>query len=240
MQEVEELFSKLENAIEELRLNLEKSELSTHEVSHLLRKALALLEIPSHKRVNPLEVSFALDLAEKEREIFADLITDFGGQLAEIFQEYSGTKEVCEKALKIFKRTALWLQPPDDFIRMGLTEGIKYFVKKAFEGTPMEIELQLENLPEKLPYLLALFIFRIFQGALLYAYQYAKAHKIEVVSSKEGKLLSLRLSHSGLPFDEKDPKMLGALIPLYARVHALGGEMKIIGNTLSFHIPFTP
>lgn len=239
MQEVEELFFKLESAIEELRLNFEKGELSIHEVSHLLRKALALLEMPSQKRVNPSEISFALDLAEKEREIFADLVMDLGGQLAEIFREQAEAREAREKALKILKRMALWLQPPDDFIRMGLGEGIKYFVKKAFEGTRTEIELHLENFPEKLPHLLAFFLFRIFQGALIYAHRYAKAERIEVVSSKERGLIFLKFSHSGLPFDEKDAKMLIALIPLYARVHALGGEMKIAEKTLSFHIPFT-
>ncbi len=237
--EVEELFSQLDKKLEEIRLSFERDEISSQEIAGLLKKALVVLELSTQKKANPLEINVALDLAEREREIFADLIMELGGHLAEAFREQCEGAEFRKKLLEELRRVNLWLQPPDDFIRMGLVEGFKYFVKKAFENIPVKIELRLEDFPEKLPNLLALFLFRLLQGALLYAHKYARASKIEFYSSREEKTLLIQLRHDGIPFDERDVGMLTALLPLYARVHALGGEMGIVGGALSFRIPFT-
>ncbi len=236
--EIEELFSQLGKALQEFRMSVEKGEISPQEAACVLKRAMAILELPVQKKVNPSEISVVLDLAEKEREILADLLMELGGRLAETFREQCEGAEFRKKVLEELRRVNLWFQPPDDFIRMGLAEGFKYFAKKSLEGFPVEIEFHPEGFPEKLPRLLSLFLFRILQGALLYAYRYARATRVELSSSAEKGVLSFQLRHNGSPFDERDAGMLTALIPLYARVRALGGEMEVAENGLIFRIPF--
>ncbi|MCS7286194.1 MAG: hypothetical protein RMK30_04705 [Anaerolineae bacterium] len=238
MEETEELLSRLEKALHELHLSLAKGELLPHEANYLLRKALSILELSPQKKISPSEISLTLDLAEKEREAFADFVTELGGRIAEAFREQGVGAELLRRVMEDLSKITLWLQSPEDFIKMGLPEGLRYFIKKTFEGLSVKIELQLENFPEKLPRLFALFLFRIFQGALLYAYQYARASRIEISSSKGQGFLSFHLYHDGLPFDERETRMFTALIPLHARVCALGGKMEIAANSLSILIPF--
>ncbi len=238
--EVEKLFSRMEKALQEFRLGFERGEIPPQEAAYLLKRAIATLELPARKKTSPLEVSAILDLAEKEREIFADLVMELGGRLAETFREQCEGAEFRKKVLEELRKVNLWLQPPDDFISMGMAEGLRYFARKALESSPTEVEIHLESIPGRLPRLLALFLFRILQGAILYASRYARAGKIELSSSVEEGLLAIQLRHDGQPFDERDPGMLTALIPIHARIRALGGEMEVAGKALSFRIPFTP
>ncbi len=233
MEKVEELFPKVEEALQKLRSKLERGELPLQEAAYTLKKALLLLELSAQREVNPLEISSVLDLAEREREITTKLLVRLGECLAQ-----AEGPELRRKLQEELRRIALWLQPPDDFIRMGMTEGVKFFARKAFEGLPIQIELNVEGLPDRLPDLLALFLFRIFQGALLYACQSAQARKIELSFKREKDFIFINLQHDGLAFDEQEAEMLSTLIPLYTRVRALGGNLKVKECFLHIAVPF--
>jgi signal transduction histidine kinase len=233
MEKVEELFPKVEEALQKLRSKLERGELPLQEAAYTLKKALMLLELSAQKEANPLEISSVLDLAEREREITTKLLVELG----ELLTQAEGP-DIRKKLQEELRKITLWLQPPDDFIRMGMAEGLRFFARKALEGLPVQIELNIESLPDRLPDLLALFLFRIFQGALLYACQSAQARKIKLSLQKEKDLLLLNLQHDGLAFDEQKAEMLSTIIPLYTRVRALGGNLKIQECFLHITVPF--
>jgi len=233
MEKIEELFPKVEEALRKLYSKLARGELPPQEAAYTLRKALMLLESSAQKKVNPLEINSVLDLAEREREITTKLLVGLGESLTQ-----AEGPELRKKLQEELRRITLWFQPADDFIRMGMAEGLRFFARKAFEGLPVQIELNIESLPDRLPDLLALFLFRIFQGALLYAYQSAQAKKIELSLQREKDFILLNLQHDGLAFDEQKAEMLSTLLPLYTRVRALGGDLKIQECFLHITVPF--
>ncbi len=233
MEKVEELFLRIEEALQKLRSKLERGELPYQEAAYTLKKALTLLELSAQREATPLEISSVLDLTEREREIITKLLMELGERLTQV-EGLDFRKKLQEE----LRRITLWLQPPDDFIRMGIAEGLKFFARKAFEGLPVQTELNTEGFPNRLPDLLALFLFRIFQGALLYACQSAQARNIKLSFQRAKDSLLISLQHDGLAFDEQKAEMLSALIPLYTRVRALGGDLKIQQSSLYITIPF--
>lgn len=262
--ELPELLEKLEKRLTELRAGIKSGELSPEDALVIVSELLKVLE-PSRETGLPLpirrELAALTDVMERERARMANMIREVGNILAdtaveittllrlvkdlppEIVQGLQSLKESLEAEVKKLKRTLTWLQPLSEFARMGLKDGLEYFVDLSLAGLPVQVTFRLQGLPERLPDVMASTLFRILQEALFYSCYYARAKRVEISFQQEPGALTFTVVNDGVPFDETKAETLSSLIVIQEQVRWLGGECRFYSseerkNKLTIRIPF--
>ena len=86
---------------------------------------------------------------------------------------------------------------------LGLSVATAGFCRELSERQNVKIDLHCKNIPEDLPWDIALCVFRVLQEALHNAMKYSGVEKFEVSLTSEANVLELRVSDSGVGFDAK-------------------------------------
>jgi len=239
-------------------------EISNEEAFITLSEAARILGIKGESKL-PLSVRRELaafaDIMEREKAglfkflkeigtVLADTAIEIGSLLKlvedlppETREGLQALRDSLDRGVRDLKRLLMWVQPVGDLVKMGLREGITYFVEHSFSGLPVNVKVNLQGVPEKLPTILTLTLFRIIQEALLYSYRDAEASNIEINFVFEPQTLVFTILNDGAPFDEKKPEAFSGLIVMLEQARWLGGELRFYSgekamNKIEIRIPF--
>jgi len=118
----------------------------------------------------------------------------------------------------------------DDF---GLSAAIEWEAGEFSKRTGIECEILSDPKDMVLPQSLSTAIFRIFQETLTNITRHANATKVGIILTKNADRLEMRVSDNGKGIEDREilePKSFG-IIGMRERVHYLGGNLSISGNS---------
>jgi two-component system sensor histidine kinase DegS len=126
------------------------------------------------------------------------------------------------------------LQPPPLLADLGLAAGLRRYVKGYQERSGLEVDLDIDELTERLPATMEVAIFRIVQEALQNVHKYAQATRVNIDFQRDSDLLVFTVEDNGRGFDVDPPvgqrdRNLG-LIGMYDRATLLQGELRVFSK----------
>ena len=264
LSELEELSERVGKRLASIKKGVLAGEITPDEALFCLNEALRALE-PVREGELPLpvrrELAAFVDVMEKERAILADLIREAGNNLAnasvdltvlaaevekvspEAGEKLKALKDVLLEGAKAMKNLLLWLQPLEELARLDLKEGLEYFARQVVEYFPAKVSVELQNLPPKIPSVMALALFRIVQGILYFSLRYACAEEVRVDCRRTPDALVLEVLDNGRPLDERRPEEFSPLVVAYQHVRWLGGSLKFYrkedkANLVEITVPY--
>jgi signal transduction histidine kinase len=127
---------------------------------------------------------------------------------------------------------------------LGISTALRTEYERVQKYTDASIELQIGEIPERIPRDAALCAYRVIQEALNNAVRHAEADNIEILLDKDGQTLKLKVSDDGRGFIEaraKSKVSLG-LSSMRERVLMMDGTLRIrstpgTGTTISAVVP---
>jgi two-component system sensor histidine kinase DegS len=126
------------------------------------------------------------------------------------------------------------LQPPPLLANLGLAAGLRRYVVDYQKRSGIEVDLDIDELTERLPATMEVAIFRIVQEALQNVYKYAQAMRVSIEFHRDSDLLVLAVEDDGRGFDVESPigqrdRNLG-LIGMYDRAALLQGVLRVFNK----------
>jgi len=126
------------------------------------------------------------------------------------------------------------LQPPPLLAKLGLAAGLRRYVEGYQKRSGIEVDLDIDELTERLPATMEVAIFRIVQEALQNVYKYAQATRVSIEFHRDSDLLVFIIEDDGRGFDIEPPmgqrdRNLG-LIGMYDRATLLQGELQVFNK----------
>jgi two-component system sensor histidine kinase DegS len=126
------------------------------------------------------------------------------------------------------------LQPPSLLADLGLAAGLRRYVEGYQKRSGIEVDLDIDELTERLPASMEVAIFRVVQEALQNVYKYAQATRVNVDVQRDSDLLVFTVEDNGHGFDVELPigqrdRNLG-LIGMYDRAILLQGELRVFNK----------
>ena len=126
------------------------------------------------------------------------------------------------------------LQPPSLLTDLGLAAGLKRYVESYQRHSGIEVDLDIDELTERLPATMEVAIFRIVQEALQSVHKYAQATRVNIDFQRDSDLLVFTVEDNGRDFDvepsigQRDRNL--GLIDMYDRATLLQGELKVFNK----------
>ena len=155
------------------------------------------------------------------------------GQIARI-------KSTAESAVKTIRDIALLLRPPmlDD---LGLIPALEWQAREVSRRSNLEVAVDANERPEKLPDELKVCIYRVVQEALNNAAAHSGAKNAKVTVSRKGELIHVRVEDDGRGFDPGRTRGMG-LLGMEERVRRLNGTLGVRsapgqGTTVTAELP---
>lgn len=126
------------------------------------------------------------------------------------------------------------LQRPPLLADLGLAAGLRRYVEGYRKRSGIEVDLDIDELRERLPATMEVAIFRIVQEALQNVHKYAQATRVNVDFQRDSDLLVFTVEDNGRGFDIEPPigqrdKNL-KLIGMYDRATLLQGELRVFSK----------
>ncbi len=220
-----------------------------------------------------------LEVQEEERRAIArELHDEIGQTLSGLMMQVGTAKNQLPKSAKstrsildqmeiliqqILERARMiiaGLRPPvlDD---LGLIPALRRLGDEFREKAGVQVEIQIADLPKRLPAHLELALFRIVQEALINVRKHAQAQRVNITLAEEDRKLMLSIQDDGVGFENQTvpPRSSGelileggwripaghfGLIGIQERVMQLGGRLDLTsvpeqGTTLHIEIPLT-
>jgi signal transduction histidine kinase len=143
----------------------------------------------------------------------------------ELQEQVGHMKSVAERAVQSVRNLALLLRPGmlDD---LGLVAALEWQGREVSRTSPIEVDVQAENVAEDLPDEYKVTIYRLVQEALNNAVRHSGARNARVrVRQSEG-WIEVAVSDDGRGFDPKRQRGLG-ILGMEERVRRLGGTLAI-------------
>lgn len=139
------------------------------------------------------------------------------------------------------------LQPPPLLADLGLAAGLRRYVEGYQKRSGIEVELDIDELTERLPATMEVAIFRIIQEALQDVHKYAQATRVHIDFRRNSDLLVFTVEDNGRGFDvepligQRDRNL--GLIGMYDRSALLQGELRVFskrdhGTKVVFSVPY--
>ena len=127
---------------------------------------------------------------------------------------------------------------------LGISTALRTECERVQKYTDASIEVQIGEIPERIPRDAALCAYRVIQEALNNAVRHAEADNIEILLDKEGQTLKLEVSDDGRGFIEAqaNSKVSLGLSSMRERVSMMDGTLRIrstpgTGTTVSAVVP---
>jgi signal transduction histidine kinase len=128
---------------------------------------------------------------------------------------------------------------------LGLPAALKSECEHIGDTTPLQLDLDVNEVPEQVPPDVALCLFRITQESLRNIVRHASASRVSINLRRLNSGLQLTVKDNGQGFDPEGPRAKASLglASMRQRVALLGGKLKIDsralnGTTISAWVPF--
>ena len=169
----------------------------------------------------------------------------FPGEKQSLIDKTHVMSKLIDRTVQSVRRIYSELRPGllDDF---GLWAAIEWEAGEFSKRTGIEYEILSDPKDMVLPQILSTAIFRIFQETLTNITRHANATKVRIILTKNADRLEMSVSDNGKGIEDREilePKSFG-IIGMRERVHYLGGNLSISGNsngtTVAVTIPMDP
>lgn len=126
------------------------------------------------------------------------------------------------------------LQPPLLLTDLGLAAGLRRYVEGYQKHSGIEVDLDIDDLTERLPATMEVAIFRVVQEALQNVHKYTQATRVSIDFRRDSDLLVFTVEDNGRGFDVEPP--IGQrdrnlrLIGMYDRAALLQGELRVFNK----------
>lgn len=185
-----------------------------------------------------------LEGQENERErISKDLHDSLGGLLSTIklqfdsvkskmenvgtLREYKSANKMLDTAVAEVRSISQNLQP-GSLVKLGLIPALKDLFNRFDEDIYPEIDFQYYSVPEKIPSMLSLSIYRVIQELLHNTIKHAKAKEILIQINTEGDELVIQFEDDGVGYDPENLKHRGmGLENISSRINYLKGQLSV-------------
>ena len=156
-------------------------------------------------------------------------------------------KEELREGLEEVRWLTSNLQPPPLLADLGLAAGLRRYVEGYQKRSGIEVDLDIDELTERLPATMEVAIFRIIQEALQSVHKYVQATRVNIDFQRDSDLLVFTVEDNGRGFDVEPP--IGQrdrnleLIGMYDRATLLQGELRVFskgdhGTKVIFSVPY--
>lgn len=231
-------MTKLERHSEEQRVRTEDAERELRRLSRQLVQAQEE-ERKSLSRELHDEVGQMLTALRMELRSLQDLRT---APAAEFSGHLDGAKRLAEQSLRALRDMAMGLRPSmlDD---LGLGPAVQWQARQFAKHTGIPVNVQIDDIPARLPEPHRTCIYRIVQEALTNCARHAKAKSIGIVIGGNPQIISISIRDDGIGFDPSNVRGRGlGLVGMQERVLDLGGVLTLTsqaqkGTVLSAKIP---
>lgn len=194
--------------------------------SKLERLSTALVDAQETERRN-----LSRELHDEVGQTLGALLVDFGRLTAalgstcspEVKQMVANMKSVAERSVGSVRSMALLLRPSmlDD---LGLVAALEWQGREVSRNSPMEVEVQSDNVSEDLPDEYKVTIYRLVQEALNNAVRHSGARNAKVRVEQTGRQIRVTVTDDGHGFDPKRSRGMG-MLGMEERVRRLGGRI---------------
>jgi len=185
-----------------------------------------------------------LEGQENERErISKDLHDSLGGLLSTIklqfdsvkskmskvgsLREYKSANKMLDTAVDEVRSISQNLQP-GSLMKLGLIPALKDLFNRFDEEIYPEIDFQYYNIPENIPNMTSLSIYRVIQELLHNTIKHAKAKEILIQINTEDEELVIQFEDDGLGYDIDNLKRKGmGLENIKSRINYLKGQLSV-------------
>lgn len=183
-----------------------------------------------------------LEGQENERErISKDLHDSLGGLLSTIklqfdsvkskmeevgsLREYNSANKMLDTAVAEVRSISQNLQP-GSLMKLGLVPALKDLFNRFDEEIYPEVDFQYYNIPEKIPNMVSLSIYRVIQELLHNAMKHAKANEILIQINTEEDELVIQFEDDGVGYDKNTIRSKGmGLENIQSRINYLKGQL---------------
>ena len=156
-------------------------------------------------------------------------------------------KEELREGLEEVRWLTSNLQPPPLLADLGLAAGLRRYVEGYQKRSGIEVDLDIDELTERLPATMEVAIFRIIQEALQSVHKYVQATRVNIDFQRDSDLLVFTVEDNGRGFDVEPP--MGQrdrsleLIGMYDRATLLQGEVRVFkkmdhGTKVILSVPY--
>jgi signal transduction histidine kinase len=176
--------------------------------------------------------SISRELHDEVGQTLGALLVDLG-QLSKLVPPEDGLvqkqiariKSVAETAVKSIRDMALLLRPPmlDD---LGLVPALEWQGREISRRGDMEVDVQSENVSEKLPDDIKVCIYRLVQEALNNAATHSGAKHARVLVIQRDHSIEVKVTDDGKGFDSDRVRGMG-ILGMEERVKRIGGSLNI-------------
>ena len=209
----------------------------------------------SHQKIRELEdnikissMQSMLEGQEIERErISKDLHDSLGGLLSTIklqfdsvkskmnkvgkLKEYKSANSMLDTAVEEVRSISQNLQP-GSLMKLGLIPALNDLFNRFDEDIYPEVDFQYYDIPEKIPTMVALSIYRVIQELLHNTIKHAQASEILIQINKEGDELVIQFEDDGIGYDPENLERKGmGLENIRSRINYLKGQLSINAST---------
>ena len=185
-----------------------------------------------------------LEGQENERErISKDLHDSLGGLLSTIklqfdsvqskmekvggLREYKSANRMLDTAVEEVRSISQNLQP-GSLMKLGLIPALKDLFNRFDEEIYPEVDFQYYNIPDKIPNMVALSIYRVIQELLHNTIKHANANEILIQINTENDELVIQFEDDGLGYDINNIKKKGmGLENMKSRINYLKGQLSV-------------
>ena len=175
------------------------------------------------------------ELHDEVGQTLGALLVDVGrlsaalsGAPPEVKDQVNHMKSVAERAVQSVRNLALLLRPGmlDD---LGLVPALEWQGREVSRSSPIEVEVQSQDVADDLPDEYKVTIYRLVQEALTNAVRHSGARNARVRLEQNDGRIAVTVSDDGRGFDPRRQRGLG-ILGMEERVRRLGGSLSIESN----------
>ncbi len=153
---------------------------------------------------------------------------DMPGGSEHLGRRLSETQEVAESTIVEMRRLISALSP-NVLAELGLTAGIRQFVKNFSRTFPGRVKMRMSNV-DKLPETTKIMAYRLVQECFTNAVKHSKAQNVELRLTRRNGRVHVQIEDDGIGFDLKDADKKRdsfGLAGMKERVTLLGGDISV-------------
>jgi len=224
-------------------INFYRQKLLADEIINGQKQEIAqqkIRELEDNIKISSMQSMLEGQEIERER-ISKDLHDSLGGLLSTIklqfdsvkakvdtvnnLKEYRSANKMLDTAVEEVRSISQNLQP-GSLMKLGLIPALKDMFNRFDEDIYPEIDFQVYDIPEKLPNMIALSIYRVIQELLHNTIKHAEANEVLIQINKENDELVIQFEDDGKGFDIDNLKRKGmGLENIRSRINYLKGQI---------------
>lgn len=149
--------------------------------------------------------------------------------------------ELVDSTVIRLRNLSMLLRPPQ-LDALGLEAALRWHAGQLFRSSPVELQMAVDNLPQRPDNEVEQACFRIAQESLTNVLRHAMASQVQLQLDDQGGGLRLQVVDDGDGFDPDGPRGLG-LVVMRERAQSVGGHLRIdtapgAGTRVELHLPY--